>query len=214
MSLKIIILVITSNNNDITLNTPNGSVYINGVVVPQTTIAITDQPVAAATYYLTFVTSTTGNLPLNVDSSTLTYTPSTDTLNTKNYGGVVGIYQKTTYLTQANNNITSGSIITDGMIYMSTFSSTDPSIANDIITVNLPTPTVSLEGFTLTFRKLRGSFDTASTNWSFVAPSSLILSTTRTLTTPGGANAISNQNGLTIKYIIAGYLGVYYYLQI
>lgn len=187
---------------------------LNGTATNATNVAITDQPTTNTTYYLTFVTATSGNQPIYVDSAILTYNPSTDTLNAKNYGGVVGIYQKTTYLTTQINTITSGSIITDGMVYMSNYSSASPSTINDIITINLPTPTASLEGFTLTFRKLRGSIDNSTTNWTFVAPSPLILSTTRSLTTTGGANAISNQTGLTIKYIIAGYLGVYYYLQI
>jgi hypothetical protein len=43
-------------------------------------VEITDQPSTATTYYLTFVTGTTGNLPLNVDSSVLTYNSSTNLL--------------------------------------------------------------------------------------------------------------------------------------
>lgn len=164
-------------------------------------------------YGVVFAINSSGSLEVN-NADALTYNPSTSTLTTQNLGNIAGIYQKTKYLTNQSNTITIGSIITDGMIYMSTYSSAYPSIINDVIAIDLPTPTASLEGFTLTFRKMRGSVDTTSPNWTFSAPGSYILSTTRSLTTTGGANASSTQNDLNVKFIIAGYSNVYYYLQI
>ena len=53
---------------------------LSGNAVSATNVAITDQPTTNTTYYLTFVTATTGNQPTYVDSSTLTYNSSTNLL--------------------------------------------------------------------------------------------------------------------------------------
>jgi len=53
---------------------------LSGNAVSATNVAITDQPTTNTTYYLTFVTATSGNQPTYVDSSTLTYNSSTNLL--------------------------------------------------------------------------------------------------------------------------------------
>jgi hypothetical protein len=51
-----------------------------GSATNATNVAIIDQPTTNTTYYLTFVTATSGNQPTYVDSSTLTYNSSTNLL--------------------------------------------------------------------------------------------------------------------------------------
>ena len=50
-------------------------------------VGITDNPSGAGTYYVTFVSSNSGNQNITVDSSTLTYDPSTNTLTVDNLAG-------------------------------------------------------------------------------------------------------------------------------
>lgn len=47
-----------------------------------TNVAVTDNPAGAGPYYITFVSATTGNQAITVDSSTLTYDPSTNVTTT------------------------------------------------------------------------------------------------------------------------------------
>jgi len=47
-----------------------------------TNVAVTDNPSGAGPYYITFVSATTGNQAITVDSSTLTYDPSTNVTTT------------------------------------------------------------------------------------------------------------------------------------
>lgn len=72
---------------------------INGNATSSSTIAVIDTP-TAGTYYLTFTTGTTGNQTLRTDASTLTYDPSTDTLNV---GNISGSITNATNATNASN---------------------------------------------------------------------------------------------------------------
>jgi hypothetical protein len=45
-----------------------------------TNVGVTDNTTTAATYYPTFVSNTTGNLPITVSSTKLKYNPSTGAL--------------------------------------------------------------------------------------------------------------------------------------
>jgi hypothetical protein len=98
---------------------------------------------------------------------------------------------------------------------MSTFSFLPPA-ANDIITVNLPTPisSPSTEGLILTFRKLRGSINQTTPNWQFTTVTPIILPLGNSLTGGGGANSSSSRNSNTVMYVIVLFGGVYYYVEI
>lgn len=56
-------------------------------IAGSSTVAITDDTTTNATMYPTWVTTTTGNLPLKVSSTKITFNPSTATLTTTNFAG-------------------------------------------------------------------------------------------------------------------------------
>ena len=56
-----------------------------------TKVTITDEPTAAINFYPVFSQGTTGNQPLQVDSSTLIYNPSTNTLTVANLNGTASV---------------------------------------------------------------------------------------------------------------------------
>jgi hypothetical protein len=143
--------------------------------------------------------STTGVVTIgNTNNSILLNAPTT----------INSTKQKITYFTTQTNTLTVANILASNF-FGSTYSSANPTVTNDIITVNLPTPTVAMEGMTLTFRKIRGAVGTATTNWTFVCPTSSFVQTGLTASTP----TVSTQNnGSTlVRYTVLGYGGVYYY---
>ena len=63
----------------------------SGTATNATNVAITNQDTTPVTYYLTFVGGTSGNNALAVDSTTLTYNPSTSTFTTPIVDSTTGI---------------------------------------------------------------------------------------------------------------------------
>ncbi len=70
-----------------------------------TNVGITNNTTTNATYYPTFVSATSGNLPLQVDSSTLTFNPSTNTLTVANLNGLASLATSATTALNATNAI-------------------------------------------------------------------------------------------------------------
>ena len=70
-------LVGTASWSNNTSNAANATNAVNA-----SNVAVTDNPAGAGPYYITFVSSTSGNQAITVDSSTLTYDPSTNTITT------------------------------------------------------------------------------------------------------------------------------------
>lgn len=68
-----------------------GTVYatISGNVTTAAQITITDNPSTSGTYYLTFVDAAGASKSVQMDSSTLTYNPSTNTLTTGTFSGAL-----------------------------------------------------------------------------------------------------------------------------
>jgi len=79
-----------------------------------TNAGITNNTTTNATYYPTFVSSTSGNLPLQVDSSTLTFNPATNTLTVANLAGLASLATSaTTALNATNANVASRVTVID-----------------------------------------------------------------------------------------------------
>jgi hypothetical protein len=70
-----------------------------------TNVVITNNTTTNATYYPTFVSATSGNQALNVDSSTLTFNPSTNTLTVPNLSGLASLATSATTALNATNAI-------------------------------------------------------------------------------------------------------------
>jgi hypothetical protein len=107
---------------------------------------------------------------------------------------------------------TIASFTTDGTTFVSTYSSANPSIANDIITVNLPVPTSAIEGMIFHFRKIRGAINVSSTNWSFVTSPASIIKSDVTITTSGNPTTTYTVNSLYVRIQVYSYSGVYYWV--
>ena len=70
-----------------------------------TNVAVTNNTTTNATYYVTFASATSGNLPLQVDSNTLTFNPSTNTLTVANVSGLASLATSATTALNATNAI-------------------------------------------------------------------------------------------------------------
>jgi phosphopantetheine adenylyltransferase len=84
------LLNITSQNGDITLNTPNGDVKINGSVYPPTnatSVSITPFPVTLQDYYMTFVGGSGNQTPHYDNVNTFTYNPASQRLTAQQFQG-------------------------------------------------------------------------------------------------------------------------------
>lgn len=162
------------------------------------------------------VTATTLNpvgTTLNVAPSSTSLTiGSSSTITTINRITDVKVYDPRvwTWTTQTVSP-TVADFIANGSTIASTYSSASPSTVNDNITVNLPTPTASLSGMFFFIRKMRGSINTSSTNFTFnTSPASLVnLQTSANAT--GQPLATITQNGLFFRLLVCGYSGTYYW---
>ena len=68
-------------------------------------VGVTNNNATNATFYPTFVSATSGNNPLQVDSSTLTFNPSTNTLTVPNLSGLASLATSATTALNATNAI-------------------------------------------------------------------------------------------------------------
>ena len=83
-------------------------------------VGVTNNTTTNATYYLGFVSATSGNLPLQVDSSTLTFNPFTNTLTVDNLNGLASLATSATTAlnaTNAANIFVSNLPSTDAVLY-------------------------------------------------------------------------------------------------
>ena len=135
-----------------------------------------------------------------------------------NLGTINLIKPKVVIITTQSYTVTVGDIIA-GSIFSSTFSSAPTLTVNDIITINLPTPTADIEGIIVQFRKLRGGASNSTQNWIFNCPtSSLILSNAVTLTTSGQptstATPTNYQQRMTVLKYFDGSTTTYYWVTL
>ena len=70
-----------------------------------TNVGVTNNTTTNATYFVTFASATSGNLPLQVDSNTLTFNPSTNTLTVANVSGLASLATSATTALNATNAI-------------------------------------------------------------------------------------------------------------
>jgi hypothetical protein len=82
------------------LNATNATSALN-----TTNVGITNNTTTNATYYPTFVSATSGNLPLQVDSAALTFNPSTNTLTVANLTGLASLATSATTALNATNAV-------------------------------------------------------------------------------------------------------------
>jgi hypothetical protein len=73
--------------NTLTVANVNGTASNATNSVNSQNVAVTDNTAGSGTFFPTFVTSNSGNTPINVDSLSLTYNPSTNTLSVSNLFG-------------------------------------------------------------------------------------------------------------------------------
>lgn len=120
------------------------------------------------------------------------------------------IKQKVYYFSTQTFSPTVADFLANGTICISLFSSANPSTANDIITVNLPVPTIQLEGTYFIFRKIRGIFNNTTTNFIFNSSPASILGNTGTLTT-GSSPLVSTAsfNPSIHRIYVMAYLSTY-----
>ena len=158
------------NGGTITSNLFAGD--LSGNATSSTTVLVTSSNTGGS-YYLPFVGSTgTGKKSLYIDDTTtpsLAYTPTTQTLSVGAVKDIFAQFNKVYYFDTSSIIIDASSILTNGMIYMSSYTTFAGigDISNNIITVTLPPPTATIEGLILLFRKLRGANNSSNTNWFF-----------------------------------------------
>lgn len=115
-------------------------------------------------------------------------------------------------ITTTSHIVTLENIFTNGMTYVLTYSSANPSTVNDIITITLPTPDASIEGMYFVFRKLRGFVNTSTTNVTFNCDTPSILSGTVSLTSSANpAISTLSNSGPTTRWTVLGFGGAYYW---
>lgn len=79
---------INIGTTSVSLDRASGALTLNGVTVDNSTnIAVTNDAATNATYYPVFSTATSGNTPVKVSSTKLTYNPSTGTLTSTYFVG-------------------------------------------------------------------------------------------------------------------------------
>lgn len=101
--------------------------------------------------------------------------------------------------------------LTNGTIIASTYSSAVPSTVNDNIIVNLPTPTVDIEGMLFFFRKMRGAINSSSTNWTFNTSPASLVGINVTANSTGSPVSTLTQNAVILRMVVCGYAGTYYW---
>jgi len=153
--------------------------------------------------------STTLNVAPSSTSLTIGSTFTTTTINRIND---VKVAKPKVYVWNASIvSPTVDDFLANGTVICSIYSTANPSTSNDIITVNLPTPTEKLEGMIFFFKKLRGSANSASNNWVFNCSSYSIVDITATITTTGQPRTTYAQIGTIIRMLVCGYEGSYYW---
>lgn len=144
---------------------------------------------------------------------------SATTINMGNPAGSVNISNlivttvkpKINVLTLQINTFTVDSILAGGSTIVSTYTSANPSTANDSITINLPTPDSRLDGIQFFFRKMRGALNNSSENWRFVTNPSSIIVSSATASTTGHPIAAIGVIALFVRMTVLGINGTYYW---
>lgn len=123
------------------------------------------------------------------------------------------VKQKVYYFSTQTFSPTVANFLNNGTIVISLFSSQSPiSTANDIITINLPPPTLALDGCYFIFKKLRGIFSNGTTNFTFNTTPASFLPAGSSLTS-GTTPITSSQsfNSGIVRMYVVSYLGTAYW---
>jgi hypothetical protein len=118
------------------------------------------------------------------------------------------------YVSTQTVTLSISDFLTNGTIFVFTYSSANPSTINDLITINLPAPIAQIEGMFFFFRKLRGFANTSTTNCTFnTIGGSYIIGNAVSLTSSvsPATNTLSN-NGPNLRLYVLGYSGSYYWV--
>ncbi len=148
-----------------------------------TNVGVTNNTTTNATYYPTFVSATSGNLPLQVDSATLTFNPSTNTLTVPNLSGTASLATSAT--TALNSTQLNGQLAS---FYY-------PASNPNGYTTNTGTVTGVNKGNGMDF----SNFTTSGTI-TLGAPSSTTLASTNAVTSTSHTHAFA-PGGTTAQYI-------------
>lgn len=114
-------------------------------------------------------------------------------------------------LTALSNTLTEAQFLAGGTTIYSNYTSATPSTVNDNIVINLPDPTVALEGLFFFFRKMRGSINTINPNFTFNTPSARIVSLQTTANATGQPVATITQSGLFYRLVVCSFGGISYW---
>jgi hypothetical protein len=151
-------------------------------------------------------------LTIGSSASTVNVGQPTNIINVERLIASTSVKQNIYYFSTQTFSPTVADFLANGTFIMSLYSSANPSTVNDIITVNLPTPTSQLDGCYFCFRKLRGQLNNSSVNWSFNTSTPTLLAGGATLTSSASplATLISFNPGIQRVYVL-GYSGSYYW---
>jgi hypothetical protein len=151
------------------------------------------------------------NIAVGASATTVSIGTTTSVVNLPNLG--IGSYKSNTFqITTQTNTFTIANLLSF-QIFVSDFSSTNPATVNDIITVNLPTPTADIEGIIYTFRKIRGAFSTSGNNWAFNFATASYVANNNSLTTTGQPVSVFNTGAIVVRLVVVGDdLGSYYWI--
>jgi len=126
------LLPYNATTNTLTTTTFNGALTGNATTATDATnISITDTTASASLHYLLFSSATSGNTPAKIDSTGLTYTPSTNTLTATTFTGALSGNATTatssTTATNANNvNLAAGSGTTNYITFSASATGNQP----------------------------------------------------------------------------------------
>lgn len=154
------------------------------------------------------ITSTT--MSLGVSSSTISLGSSSTLTTVGSLDNFSTIKPQVFNLTTQTWNPTIAQLL-DATTIVCNYSLSNPSTSNSVITINLPIPTAELEGVIITFRKIRGVLNTASSNFLFNCNGHM-LSFNASLTTTGQPGNQLNVAATIQRLLILGYSGTYYYM--
>jgi hypothetical protein len=183
-------------------------------------VAITNDTTTNATYFPTFVSSTSGNNALRVDSSTLTWNPSTNTLTAANFAGNALTATNATSATSASfaqASISSSTIIVASgpagnysVPWMSTTTSGQPAFlgGDSTLMYNRTTQTLAtaifsgaLTGNATSATTIQTVTNSTSANYylTFVADDNAFVGSYETLNTDAGILYNPGSNALTVS---------------
>ena len=123
------------------------------------------------------------------------------------------VKQKVYYVSSQIFSPTVTDFLANGTIVIFTYGLQNPSTSNEVITINLPTPTAQLDGACFIFRKIRGIYNTSNTNMIFNTSPASILEGTGSLTKAGQPIALVNLTSTILRAYVMSYASTYVWVM-